>query len=364
MNEEHRLLQASLARFFTERWVPRAAGWRRAGLMERDTWREAGAHGLLCAAIPEAWGGGGGDFGHEVAIIVMAAGAEPDLAGGFGGNSVHSAASSRTTSCVMAPRHNAQRWLPQDGHRRDASAAIAMTEPGTGTDLQAVQHQRANGMATTTSSTAQKILHHQRLPRRPDRASSAAPAPRGRRQGPVSLVMAEVARVGHGLNPPRAAAGQDRPAYGPGHLRAVLRGHARALQPTCWACDEGQGLPPADGRSCRSERLIIAVQAASSTHAAGASRRPLAYVMQRRDLRPDHLMQMQNTRFKLAECAERPGHHRAHASSTTAIGKAILRGELDNPTVRRCCQVPGCSETVGKVPRPTPACSSSAATAT
>ncbi|WP_457323995.1 acyl-CoA dehydrogenase family protein, partial [Roseateles sp. P5_E11] len=72
MTEEHHLLQDSAARFFSERWVPRAAAWRAAGLMERDTWREAGTQGLLCAAMPEAFGGSGGDFGHE-AVIVMAA---------------------------------------------------------------------------------------------------------------------------------------------------------------------------------------------------------------------------------------------------------------------------------------------------
>ncbi len=133
MTEEHRLLQDSAARFFAERWVPRAAGWRRAGMMERDTWREAGAQGLLCAAMPEACGGGGGDFGHEAVIVMEAARAN---LGGFGG-SVHSA--------IVAPyllRHGnaAQQaaWLPQlaTGER---VGAIAMTEPGTGSDLQAIR---------------------------------------------------------------------------------------------------------------------------------------------------------------------------------------------------------------------------------
>jgi len=55
MNDEHRMLQDSVARFFKERWVPRAAEWREGGMMGRDTWLEAGANGLLCTGIPEAY---------------------------------------------------------------------------------------------------------------------------------------------------------------------------------------------------------------------------------------------------------------------------------------------------------------------
>ncbi|MDR7272685.1 alkylation response protein AidB-like acyl-CoA dehydrogenase [Pelomonas saccharophila] len=133
MREEHRLLRDGAARFFAERWVPRAAGWRDAGLMERDTWREAGAQGLLCAAMPEEFGGSGGDFGHEAVIVMEAARAN---LGGFGG-SVHSA--------IVAPyllHHGSEaqqrRWLPAlaTGER---VGAIAMTEPGTGSDLQAIR---------------------------------------------------------------------------------------------------------------------------------------------------------------------------------------------------------------------------------
>lgn len=133
MSAEHRLLRDSAARFFADRWVPRAPSWRAAGQMERDTWREAGAQGLLCAAMPEALGGGGGDFGHEAVIVMEAARAN---LGGFGG-SVHSA--------IVAPyllRHGSeaqrQRWLPRLA-RGERVGAIAMTEPGTGSDLQAIR---------------------------------------------------------------------------------------------------------------------------------------------------------------------------------------------------------------------------------
>jgi len=133
LNDEHRQLQDAVARFFGERWVPHTAAWRAAGQMPRDTWREAGAQGLLCAAMPEAYGGGGGDFGHEAVILLEAARANLS---GFGG-SVHSA--------IVAPyllRHGSAaqkaRWLPLLA-RGERVGAIAMTEPGTGSDLQAIR---------------------------------------------------------------------------------------------------------------------------------------------------------------------------------------------------------------------------------
>ncbi len=133
MTEEHRTLQDSVARFFNERWVPQTAAWREAGIMPRQTWQEAGAQGLLCLSTPEAYGGAGGDFGHEAVVILEAARANLS---GFGGG-LHSA--------IVAPyliqcgtEEQRQRFLPRMVTGELASA-IAMTEPGTGSDLQAVR---------------------------------------------------------------------------------------------------------------------------------------------------------------------------------------------------------------------------------
>ncbi len=133
MTEDHALVHDTALRFFRERWVPRDAGWREAGMMDRGAWREAGEAGFLCASMPEAYGGGGGDFGHEAALVL--AQGEAGL-GGFGG-SIHSG--------IVAPyilhygtEAQKARWLPRlaTGER---VAAIAMTEPGTGSDLQAIR---------------------------------------------------------------------------------------------------------------------------------------------------------------------------------------------------------------------------------
>jgi long-chain-acyl-CoA dehydrogenase len=133
MNDEHRALEDAARRFITERWVPRAAEWRAAGRLGPEVWREAGAQGLLCPAVPEAYGGGGGDFGHDAVIIMEAARANLS---GFGGG-LHSG--------IVAPyllhygsEAQKQRWLPKMASG-EFITAIAMTEPGTGSDLQAIR---------------------------------------------------------------------------------------------------------------------------------------------------------------------------------------------------------------------------------
>ena len=133
MTEEHRMLADAVRRYIAERWVPRAAEFREAGLMSPEVWRDAAANGLLCVSTPEAYGGAGGDFGHEAVILLEQARA--NLSGWGGG--LHSA--------IVAPyilNHGSeaqkQRWLPRMCSA-DLISAIAMTEPGTGSDLQAVR---------------------------------------------------------------------------------------------------------------------------------------------------------------------------------------------------------------------------------
>ncbi|MEO8838953.1 MAG: acyl-CoA dehydrogenase family protein, partial [Herbaspirillum sp.] len=135
MTDEHRMLQESATRFFKQQWAPKDAGWRAAGMMDRAAWREAGANGYLCAAMPQEYGGAGGDFGHE-AVLILAQG-EAGI-GGFGG-SLHSG--------IVAPyilhhgtEQQKQRWLPRMVSG-ELIGAIAMTEPGTGSDLQGVRTQ-------------------------------------------------------------------------------------------------------------------------------------------------------------------------------------------------------------------------------
>ncbi len=133
ISEEHRMLQDSIVRFFKERWVPQAPAWREAGVIGKDIWHEAAEQGLLCAAIPECYGGGGGDFGHDAIIILEQARANLCSFGG----AMHSA--------IVAPyileygtEQQKLRWLPKMA-KAEFIGALAMTEPGTGSDVQAIR---------------------------------------------------------------------------------------------------------------------------------------------------------------------------------------------------------------------------------
>lgn len=131
---ELEMLADSAARFFTRHAPPeRIEGWRQAGQVERAFWREAGEAGLLGVAIPAEYGGGGGDFRHDVVLVEQVAkhGVE-----GFA-LSLH--------NVIILPyilahgtEEQKRRWLPKlcSGER---VSAIAMSEPGAGSDLQSIR---------------------------------------------------------------------------------------------------------------------------------------------------------------------------------------------------------------------------------
>ncbi|MFU8815441.1 MAG: acyl-CoA dehydrogenase family protein [Pseudomonadales bacterium] len=133
LDDELRILQDAARKFFEQEFKPLNEQWIAQGKVDRDAWNKAGAAGLLCAAIPAEYGGAGGDYRHETVIMeeMHRAGV-----GGFG-NQVH--------STIVAPyiQHygsEAQRlnWLPKMASG-EMVGAIAMTEPNTGSDLQAVR---------------------------------------------------------------------------------------------------------------------------------------------------------------------------------------------------------------------------------
>ncbi|CAM3947041.1 acyl-CoA dehydrogenase family protein [Roseateles saccharophilus] len=313
MREEHHLLQQGCARFFAERWLPRAAGWRERGQMERDTWREAGAQGLLCAAMPEEFGGSSGDFGHEAVIVMEAARAN---LGGFGG-SVHSA--------IVAPyllHHGSdeqrRRWLPAlaSGER---VGAIAMTEPGTGSDLQAIRtrarhvtdehgdHYVISGQKTfiTNGQNADLIVIVCR--------TGDAPGARG-----LSLIVAEVDAGTPGLSRRRL----DKIGMKAQDTSELFFDELRVPAANLLGASEGlafgqlmQELPQ--------ERLVIAAQAVAMMERALDD--TIAYAKQREAF-GQPIWNFQNTRFVLAQAQS--DVLAARALLDAAIS-AHLRQELD-----------------------------------
>jgi len=136
IDDELALLGEQVARFLEREFVPRAAAWEARGSIDPESWQKAADAGLLCAGIPEVYGGGGGSRAHEAVIHqeVSRAG----LGGSFG--IANSISSSIVAHYILAYGSEAQKrhWLPAMA-RGERIGAIAMTEPGAGSDIQAVR---------------------------------------------------------------------------------------------------------------------------------------------------------------------------------------------------------------------------------
>ncbi|RXZ65446.1 acyl-CoA dehydrogenase family protein [Pelagerythrobacter rhizovicinus] len=154
-DEEIAVFRDAVGKFF-EQHAPekRVEKWRENGMVEREFWTEAGAAGLLGMTVPTEYGGHGGDFRHDLVVLDQQAEKGVD---GFA-SSLH--------NVIILPyivRHGTeeqkQRWLPRlvSG---ELISAIAMTEPGVGSDLQSVattavkdgNGYRLNGAKTFISS--------------------------------------------------------------------------------------------------------------------------------------------------------------------------------------------------------------------
>lgn len=130
--EDHEHFREQVRRFFEKEVVPFHAEWERQGIVPKEVWRKAGREGLLNTMLPEPYGGGG-DFGHAAVLIE-----EVGRTGATGlGFPLH--------SDIVAPYINTygntaqkDRWLPRMA-AGDLIGAIAMTEPGAGSDLKSVR---------------------------------------------------------------------------------------------------------------------------------------------------------------------------------------------------------------------------------
>ena len=130
---DHEAFRDTARRFFAREIMPHHERWEEQGFVDRDAWLKAGATGLLCLSMPEAYGGAGADRRYSAIMIEEAA-----YAGASGpGFSLHSE--------IVAPyilrygnEEQKQRYLPAMA-RGEIIGAIAMTEPGAGSDLQSIR---------------------------------------------------------------------------------------------------------------------------------------------------------------------------------------------------------------------------------
>ncbi len=278
------LFRDNVRRFFAAEILPHIAEWRRQGMVARDAWRRAGEIGLLCASMPVEFGGGGGDFRHEAVLI------EELAAIGFGdfAISLHNA--------IIAPyilhygtEAQKRRWLPRMA-RGEMIAAIAMTEPDAGSDLQAIrttarrvgENYVISGQKTFTSNGQLADLVIVAAKTRGDAGAKG-----------ISLIAVETAQT---------------PGFRRGRNLEKIGKHAQDTSELFFdevtvPAENLLGLVPDQGfaqlmQQLPQERLVIAVGAVAAMEAAVAE--TIAYTRNRRAFGKP-LLEFQNSRFVLAE---------------------------------------------------------------
>jgi acyl-CoA dehydrogenase len=132
LNEELTMYRETVIRFVENEIAPGDEEARKRGNVGHALWRKAGELGLLLSDIPEEYGGGGGDFRHEAVLYSeMARRALSGL-----GASVHTIVAHYLLN--HGTEEQKRRYLPRMA-RGELVGAIAMTEPGAGSDLQGIR---------------------------------------------------------------------------------------------------------------------------------------------------------------------------------------------------------------------------------
>ncbi|WP_189211865.1 MULTISPECIES: acyl-CoA dehydrogenase family protein [Actinokineospora] len=302
-----------LARTFCEKELtPNVERWIEQKEVDRDLWRKAGEVGLLCLSIPEEYGGGGGTFAHEVVLIE-----EQARAGDSGwGVSLHNGI---VAHYVLAYGSEEQKrsWLPKLASG-EWVGAIAMTEPGTGSDLQNVKTKAVrdgdeyvlNGAKTFITNGGQADFVIVVAKTDPTKGAEG-----------ISLIGVETAREGY-----RRGRVLDKVGLKAQDTAEMFFDDVRVPVANLLGPQEGQGFIQLM-QQLPQERLIIGVSSVVGMEL--ALKVTLQYTKDRQAFgRP--VFGFQNTKFTLAEVATEARVCRVFLDD--CISKH-LRGELDIPTV-------------------------------
>lgn len=299
--------------FFEKEVLPNEEKFVAQGHPDRELYHRAGELGLLCAAIPSEYGGGGGTFAHEAALIE----AQSYAGDGSLGMPVHSS--------IIAPyihhfgTEDLKRRVLPKAAGGEMVLSIGMTEPGTGSDLQNIKTRAVREGDEYVITGSKIFISNGWLC---DGIIIAAKTDPTKGAAGVSLIFAEVS--------------DETPGFRRGRILNKIGGKA---QDTAELFFDGLRVPAsnllgeAEGQGfyqmmqlLAQERLVTAIMAVSMMER--AVELTVEYT-KGREAFGKPLFAMQNTKFELAECATIARVSRTFLDD--AIGKH-LRGELDIPT--------------------------------
>jgi acyl-CoA dehydrogenase len=285
MSEELEIFRSAVKKFYAEEFAPHEERWARQQMVDRAAWFKAARMGILCASIPQEYGGAGGSFAHEAVILEEQARA---LISSFG-NAVHSGIVAHYL-LAYASAEQKRKWLPKMASG-EMVAAIAMSEPGAGSDLRGIKTRARregdryvlNGSKTFISNGYHADLMCVAVKTAPGEDSRA-----------ISLLMVETRDLA-GFRRGRllekiGQKGQD--------TAELFFDEASVPVANLLGAEEGLGLGQLM-QQLPQERLIIAIQAAAAIESAVEI--TTEYVKGRSAF-GKALMEFQNTRFTLAEC--------------------------------------------------------------
>jgi acyl-CoA dehydrogenase len=295
--------------FCQKELAPHHERWAAAKQVDREIWRKAGEVGLLCLSVPEEYGGGGGTFAHEAVLLEEQARAGDEA----WGHVVHSGIVAHyVNSCGTEDQKT--RWLPKLASGELVSA-IAMTEPGTGSDLQNVKtrairdgdHYVLNGAKTFITNGGQAELIVVVAKTDPGEAAKG-----------VSLLVLET----EGAEGFRRGRVLDKVGMHGQDTAELFFDDVRIPVENLLGGVEGQGFVQLM-RQLPQERLLIAVSAVAAMEV--AIEQTLRYTKERTAFGRE-IFKFQNTRFKLAECATEVAVSKAYLDQCI---ERHLKGELD-----------------------------------
>ena len=282
--EEARIFRRTVRHFVENELAPRVPKWAEQGFSDKESWAKAGAAGLLLPDVPEEYGGGGGTFAFEAVVIEELARAGVHI--GFGVQSI-------VAHYILSYGNEAQkqRWLPRMA-RGEFIAAIGMTEPGAGSDLQSIQTlARKDGDAYVIDGSKTFITNgaNANLVCLVVRTDPKATGPRS-----LSMIVLETESLeGYRVGRPLEKIGR--------HVQDTCElffSSVRVPASHLLGAGEGRGLFQMMDQ-LRYERVSVGLNAV--VNAERAIEITTDYVKGRKAF-GKALMEFQNTRFKLAEC--------------------------------------------------------------